>query len=109
MKGVQKVKRLFFCIAVGSVVLAGTAVSAMAQTIEADQLSVKNYRDLQVMVVVKDNENSLSNMGITEDVIRNKVELRLRLALPLTRKADGTKVIRHPPGHSCRGEQTLHT
>jgi hypothetical protein len=32
-----------------------------------------------------------------------------RLPLPIPRKADGTKVIRHPPGHSCRGEQTLHT
>ena len=84
MKGIPKVKRLFFGIAVGLVVVAGGAVSAMAQTptvsgkddYSKNLLAVNDYEQLPIQVLL----NADGKLGLTVDAVRAKVELRLREA-----------------------------
>jgi hypothetical protein len=78
------VKRLFFCIAVGLVVVAAGALSAKAQTptvsggddYSKNLLAINDYEHLPIQVLLKANPK----LGLTEDAIRAQVELRLRQA-----------------------------
>ena len=68
----------------GLLVIIGYAVSASAQTAnpiadarEREELWVTNYRNLAVVISLED---GVSEVGLTEDMVRTKVELRLRQA-----------------------------